>query len=172
MGQGLRGGAADRAGYPDLVPQRWKYRGDCSRIAGDRRDDLESGAIGWTHGDFTVGVPPKFHVDDYMAYVAPGRQDNHSWWCGEFGLPYDLNGDGGYANDWDQRLDVPATSCAGYIYPLILFQYRNATEPGFDFSYVQAESNGVFVDLNAGYDGVRDWREAGYYLGNKDEPAV
>ncbi len=126
-------------------------------------DDLESGAPGWTHGDFTATAAPHFHVDTYMAYAG-----TYSWWCGTFA--YDA--DGGYGNSWDDRLDVPTTGWAGYVYPVLEFAYRNDTEPGYDFTYVQAESGGAWVDLNRGFDGVHPWGTTGFYLGDKDDPAV
>jgi hypothetical protein len=126
-------------------------------------DDMESMAPGWTHGDFTATAAPHFHVDTYLAYSG-----TYSWWCGTF----DYDADGGYGNSWDDRLDVPATDWTGYLYPVLQFAYRNDTEPAYDFTYVQAESSGLWVNLNRGFDGVHAWGMAGYYLGNKDNPAV
>jgi hypothetical protein len=152
-------------------------------------DDLEPVPDpGWAHGDYTAGAPPRFHVASYLAY-----NGDSSWWCGSF----DYDEDGGYGNSWDGRLDVPPVEPttavremswgaikAGFrdgpgghrardrdpIYPVLTFAYRNDTEPGYDFTYVQAESLGAFTDLNRGYDGVHSWGEAGFYLGNMDLP--
>jgi hypothetical protein len=126
-------------------------------------DDMESMAPGWTHGDFTATAAPHFHVDTYMAYSG-----TYSWWCGNF----DYDADGGYGNSWDDRLNVPNTDWSGYLYPVFSFYYRNDTEPAYDFTYVQAESSGAWVNLNRGFDGVHAWGAAGFYLGNKDNPAV
>jgi len=126
-------------------------------------DDMETSAPGWTHGDFTAVAVPHFHVATYMAYAG-----SYSWWCGTFA--YDP--DGGYGNSWDDRLDVPATDWTSYVYPVIDFAYRNDSEPGYDYTYVQAESSGMWVNLNRGFDGATAWGPAGYYLGNKDNPAV
>ncbi len=125
-------------------------------------DDIESGTNGWTHGDFTATAVPHFHVDTYMAYAGS------SWWCGTFA--YDANG--GYGNNWDDRLDVPSTDWTGYSYPVITFEYRCDSEYGYDFTFVQAESSGNWVNLNRGYTGTESWSSGGYYLGNKDNPTV
>jgi hypothetical protein len=126
-------------------------------------DDMESMAPGWTHGDFTATATPHFHVDSYMAYAG-----SYSWWCGTFAY----NTSGGYGNSWDDRLSVPDTDWTTYVYPVLQFAYRGDSEPGYDFTYVQAESGGVWVNLNRGYDGPNAWGMAGYYLGDKDNPAV
>jgi len=53
-----------------------------------------------------------------------------------------------------------------------MFQYRNDSELGYDFTFVQAESAGTWVNLNRGYNGRIGWGPVAYYLGNKDNPAV
>ena len=125
-------------------------------------DDVESGASGWTHGDGTATGVPHFHADTYMAYSG-----TYSWWCGTFA--YDA--DGGYGNSWDDRLTCPPTPWAAGAYEVITFAYRNDTEPGYDYTYVQAESSGAYVNLNRGYDGVHPWGTTGFYLGLMDNPA-
>ncbi len=125
-------------------------------------DDIESGINGWTHGDFTATAVPHFHVDAYMAY------SGHSWWCGTF----DYDADGGYGNNWDDRLDIPPTDWTGYTYPVLTYEYRCDSEFGYDYTYAQAESSGAWVNLNRGYTGTDAWNAAGYYLGNKDNPAI
>jgi hypothetical protein len=124
-------------------------------------DDMETGAPGWTH--FDASVPTAYwHIDSYMAY------SGSSWWCGTFN--YDT--DGGYGNNWAQYLETPYLNLTvGTPYPVVRYQYRNDTESGFDFSFCEAESNGVFVPLNRGYDGVHPWSFNGHYIGNKDNPA-
>jgi hypothetical protein len=57
--------------------------------------------------------------------------------------------------------------------PVLTFAYRYDSEIGYDFTYVQAESNGVYVNLNRGYDGVQPWTDIGPYgfeLSNYDDP--
>jgi hypothetical protein len=125
-------------------------------------DDVESGEGGWTHGDATATYVPYFHVDPYLAYAG-----SYSWWCGTFA--YDA--DGGYGNGWDDRLTCPPADWTGFLYPVVTFAYRNDTEPAYDYSYVQAESMGAYINLNRGFDGVHPWGTTGYYLGDKDNPA-
>jgi hypothetical protein len=130
-------------------------------------DNIESGNQGWTHGDYTATMPPHFHVDSYMAYGGTG----HSWWCGNF----DYDGDGGYGNGWTDFLvipetGVPETSRGGSAGLAIGFDWRSDSEVGYDFSYVQAESGGVYVNLNQGMSGLVPWTSATFYLGDKDSP--
>jgi hypothetical protein len=119
-------------------------------------DDMESGENGWTHGDWTAtGSPPRFHVDTYMAYGDAG----HSWWCGSF----DYDADGGYGNNWFEYLNIPATdvSAAGP-YGVLTFAFRYDSEATYDFTYVQAESLGVWTTLGS-YDGYGAWFDIGDY---------
>jgi hypothetical protein len=125
-------------------------------------DDVESGEGGWQHGDYTATAVPHFHVDSYMAYAG-----QYSWWCGTFA--YDA--DGGYGNGWDDRLTCPPQNWTGYTYPVITFAFRGDSEPGYDFTYVQAESSGAYINLNRGYDGPHSWGVTGFYLGAMDNPA-
>jgi hypothetical protein len=114
-----------------------------------------------------------------MAY-----EGERSWWCGNF--DYDM--DGGYGNGWDDRLELPpiyvnpvpvedvswAVLKALYrdgtsgdrkgrgrdpVMPVLTFAYRHDSEIGYDFTYVQAESSGAYVNLNRGYDGVQPWTD-------------
>lgn len=126
-------------------------------------DDLEPVAHpGWTHGSYVV-PGPHFHVDTYLACSG-----DFSWWCGTFA--YDANG--GYGNQWEDWLNVPPTGWSGYTHPILSFCYRNHTEPAYDFTYVQAQSLGVWVNLNRGYDGFHPCTETGFYIGNMDDPAI
>jgi hypothetical protein len=125
-------------------------------------DNMEGSVSGWTTVDNTAGVTPRFHVDTYMAY------NGHSWWCGTF----DYDAVGGYGNSWDQRLNIPATDWSGATYPLLEMFVRYDSEPDYDFTYVQAESNGVFLDLNRGFNGVGNWQTWAAYIGPYDNPAV
>ena len=126
-------------------------------------DDIESGEGDWTHGDKTVGAAPHFHTDTYMAY-----EGGTSWWCGNF----DYDEDGGYGNNWDDRLDIPVTDWTGYTYPVIRFWERHDSEPDFDYTYVQAESSGIWISMNRGYHNTTTWDRKEYYLGWYDNPAV
>lgn len=125
-------------------------------------DDLETGGPGWTHGDYTVSAIHHFHVDQYLAYAG-----DYSWWCGNF----DYDADGGYGNSWNDYLVCDPVDWTDCIYPVLTFAYRNDTEPGYDFSFVDAESNCVWTHLNRGYDGVHPWTTTGFFLGNIDNPA-
>jgi hypothetical protein len=123
-------------------------------------DDNENGGVGWTHGDNTATESPRFHVDTYMAW--PGG--NYSWWCGE--LNHDFSGGDGYGNGWDQRLVLPPIdiSTPPATYPVLTFRYRHDSEPYYDYTWVQAESLGTYVNLNRGYDGSSGgWQDVGVY---------
>ena len=127
-------------------------------------DDIESGVNGWTSEDFSAGAAPHFHVDTYMAY-----EGTHSWWCGNF----DYDTDGGYGNSWDDRLVIPTTDLSAATYPILTYAFRHDSEMGYDYTYVQAESMGVFVNLNRGYDGSAPWTDIGIYgfiLATYDNP--
>jgi hypothetical protein len=158
-------------------------------------DDIEGDVSEWTTVDFTAAAEPHFHRDGYMAY-----EGDYSWWCGTF--EYDANG--GYGNGWDDRLDLPpvylnpvvvedvswgsikamyrddspvagAERTRDPVFPVLTFAYRHDSEIAYDFTYVQAESNGVFVNLNRGYDGFQPWTDIGPYgfdLSHYDDPLV
>jgi hypothetical protein len=117
-------------------------------------DDIEGNVGGWHSVSLATWGRPRFHLDTYMAY-----EDSFSWWCGSF----EYDADGGYGNSWDQRLSIPTVDWTDYIYPVLTFAFRCDSEAGHDFTYVQAESNGVFVNLNLGYDGTRPWLDLGLY---------
>ncbi|MFH1502114.1 MAG: hypothetical protein ABIG03_03610 [Candidatus Eisenbacteria bacterium] len=151
-------------------------------------DDLEDGAPGWTHGDDTW-IPPKFHVDTYMAYDDPEHEADHSWWCGE--LNPDFAGGDGYGNSWNQWLELPPVelgivsverttwgaikgmyrdsstpphpeAAKRSVTPALTFRYRYDCEPGYDYVWVEAESLGTWVNLNAGWDGKSGgWQDLG-----------
>lgn len=96
---------------------------------------------------------PRFHVSTHMAYNDTSAVENHSWWCGS-----DVYDQGGYGNEWREFLELPPVDVASSSYPIIAFVFRIDTEPDHDFVYVQAESNGVYVNLNRkGYSGRSDW---------------
>jgi hypothetical protein len=129
-------------------------------------DDVESGSEGWVTEDWSATATPHFHIDTYLAY-----EGLYSWWCGT--LDYDA--DGGYGNSWDDRLNLPPVDIGGATYPILTYAFRHDSEIGYDFTYVQAESNGVFVDLNRGYDDFQPWTDIGTYgfiLVAHDNPVV
>ncbi len=132
-------------------------------------DDMESGTNGWTSFDNTATTTPKFHLDTYYAY-----ERTYSWWCGELNAAF--SGGDGYANGWDMRLDIPPTDVSGATYPILTYALRYDSEPGYDYTYVQAESLGVFRNLNRGYNGTSGgWQDLGAYgfaIGNYDNPFV
>ncbi|MCK4409636.1 MAG: hypothetical protein KAW67_06095, partial [Candidatus Eisenbacteria sp.] len=117
-------------------------------------DDMEGDVSAYGTTDFTVGATPHFHWDTYMAY-----EGTYSWWCGTF----DYDADGGYGNSWDDRLIIPTLDLSAATYPILTYAFRHDSEMGYDYTYVQAESNGVFVDLNRGYDGKAPWTDIGLY---------
>lgn len=120
-------------------------------------DDMESGPGGWSTIDNTALATTKFHLDTYYAF-----QGTYSWWCGEFDAGF-AGGDG-YANSWDQRLDVPPTDVSGAYYPILTFAYRYDSEAGYDFTWVQAESLGGYRNMNPGYNGSSGgWHDYGVY---------
>jgi hypothetical protein len=116
-------------------------------------DDVEGGVNGWISSDLTATAVPHFHWDTYMAW------DGMSWWCGNF----DYDADGGYGNSWDDRLIIPTTDLSGATYPILTYVFRHDSEAGYDYTYIQAESLGVFVSLNRGYDGPAPWTDIGTY---------
>ena len=155
-------------------------------------DDIEGDVSSWATADLTAGEAPHFHWDTYLA------QEGYSWWCGTF--DYDANG--GYGNGWDDRLVLPPISVNPVVVenvswgeiksryressgrngdndgrdaamPVLTFAFRHDSEIGYDYTYVQAESMGVYVSLNRGYDGVQDWTDLGHYgfdLSSYDDP--
>ena len=129
-------------------------------------DDVEGGNIGWTTADLTATATAHFHIDTYLAY-----EGTYSWWCGTF----DYDSDGGYGNSWDDRLIFPVVDWTGYTYPILTYAFRHDSEVGYDYTYVQAESLGAFVNLNRGYDGFQPWTDIGIYgfvLEDYDNPFV
>ena len=136
-------------------------------------DDAESGENGWTHGDWTAVIAPRFHLDTYMAWGGSGR----SWWCGTF----DYDEDGGYGNDWYEFLGIPPVSLSSSgvpergrdpAIPVLTFSLRYDTEPGYDLVFVEAESGGAYVVLDS-YDGYAAWADLGdygYLVGACDDP--
>jgi hypothetical protein len=123
-------------------------------------DDNDEGVPEWTHGDNTAVATPHFHVDTY--YAAPGG--SYSYWCGE--LNPDFTGGDGYGNGWDDRLALPQLDLDDppSTYPVLTYKFRYDSEPDYDFTWVQAESMGVFVNINRGYDGSSSgWHDIGVY---------
>jgi len=118
-------------------------------------DDMEGDVSGYSTTDFSAGTVPHFHWDTYMAYLGSGM----SWWCGNF----DYDTDGGYGNAWDDKLVIPELDLTSAIIPVLTYAFRHDSEAGFDYTYIQAESLGVYVNLNKGYDGVAPWNDIGSY---------
>jgi len=151
-------------------------------------DDMSTGD-GWTTVDLTASVAPHFHIDTYMAFDDPEHEDDLSWWCGNF----DYDTDGGYGNSWDDRLHLPPVQVGSTaveevswgvikslyrdeavearerdprpdVMPVLTFAYRHDSEIGYDHTYVEAESLGVWRSLNSGYDGSSGgWQDMGVY---------
>ncbi len=116
-----------------------------------------SDATGFTTVDNTATAVPHFHIDIYMPFDGTDH-----WWCGNF----DYDTDGGYGNAWDDRLEIPATSVTGAVYPVLTFAHYFSSEFGWDFTYVQAKQGGAYVDMNAGYSGIISggtWVDLGSY---------
>ncbi|MCK4680333.1 hypothetical protein KAT82_04360 [bacterium] len=148
-------------------------------------DDVESGEGGWTHGDLTADIEPRFHVDSYQAYP----DGSYSYWCGM--LDPAFSGGDGYGNEWDQRLELPPIHLGGTsveemswggikamfrtdadpvrdgaqrdpTLPMLTFTYRHDSEIGYDYTCVQVESTGTWIDLNSGYSGSSGgWQDCG-----------
>ncbi len=116
-------------------------------------DDMEGDVSGWSSVDLSAGAAPHFHWDTYMAFAG------QSWWCGSF----DYDADGGYGNSWDDRLVIPELDLSVATYPILTYAFRHDSEVGFDYTYVQAESLGAYVNLNRGYDGSLAWTDIGLY---------
>jgi len=133
-------------------------------------DDMESGEGDWTHGDFTAGAIPHFHRSTFLPY-----EGTYSWWCGT--LDYDEPGEdeGGYGNDWVDYLVVPDLDLDGLgsAYPIMTFAYRFDLEPDYDYAWIEAESLGVYTNLNRGYTGSssgwQDYGIFGFLLGDYDQ---
>jgi hypothetical protein len=121
-------------------------------------DDMESGDGGWTHVDRTASGTPEFRIDDEVAYAG-----GHSWWCGEENGAF--SGGSGYGNNWDQILSLPELDVSGATYPTLDFVYSSDSEAGYDYTYVQAESSGAYVNLIAPVDGVHAWTSRSVPLG-------
>jgi len=127
-------------------------------------DDIEGDVSEWSTSDLSAGAVSHFHLDTYMAY-----EGTYSWWCGTF----DYDADGGYGNSWDDRLVIPPLDLSGATYPILTYAFRHDSETDYDFTYVQAESMGAYVNLNRGYDGVAPWTDIGVYgfiLATYDNP--
>ncbi len=117
-------------------------------------DDMESGVGGWTSVDNTATSTPHFHLDTFMAY-----EDTYSWWCGNF----DYDADGGYGNSWDDCLILPPLDLTGATYPILTYAFRHDSETDHDYTYVQAELHGAYVNLYPGYHGKQPWTDIGLY---------
>jgi hypothetical protein len=125
-------------------------------------DDIEGDVSGWSHGSGWTG--PHFHVDTYMAWD-DGEAPDYSWWCGNF--DYDANG--GYGNNWSDRLDLPPIDTSGFPMVALECRYLFDTELGYDYVYVEAESSGAWVGLNVNT-GSGPWHQPQHDLTGFDNP--
>ncbi len=127
-----------------------------------------SAVTGFTTLDYTVSLTPHFHISSYMAFDATDH-----WWCGSF----DYDGDGGYGNGWDDRLELPPVDVSAAAYPVLSFAHYYDSESGYDRTYVQARKDGPYTNLHGGYSGRipggawADLGTYGYELTGVDEPA-
>ena len=140
-------------------------------------DDMESGEGLWSHWDKTALQSPEFWRSDLSGTNYSPYGGDLSWWCGNY--TWDAPGDlpGGYANDWNQYLVIPELNLAGmgsYGYGILTFAYRHDMEVDYDYCWVQAESLGVYTNLNKGYNGLsegwQDYGVFGFLLGTYDDP--
>jgi hypothetical protein len=114
-------------------------------------DDNEHGGVpgpGWTTGDDSATPQTIYwHVSTFNA--EPGG--TYSYYCGE----ETLTPDGGYRNSLDQRLDIPSTPHPApygmpyYPAPLLSYDRRYDSEPGFDWTQVELHQGGVYVGVYA-----------------------
>jgi len=116
---------------------------------------MEGDVSGWHSVDFTVGATSRFHWDQYMAFEGSG----YSWWCGTF----DYDADGGYGNMWDERLYLPPVDLSTNLYPVLTFAFRHDSEVAYDCTHLQAKEDGIYVNLNYGYEGQLPWTDIGTY---------
>jgi hypothetical protein len=123
-------------------------------------EDQDSGAPGWYSVDQTVGAAPHFHVDTYFACDLAGHVGPEHYWCGEQNAAW-AGGDG-YANSWDDRLELPPVLVAAGNYQILTFKYSFDSEVGYDYTYVQAKQGGIYINLNNGYNGSSGgWNDLG-----------
>jgi len=118
--------------------------GDADPNYGDFED--EQGAPswdGWLGIDHTAAADTFWNVSDYFAAnLDPGTVPNHAWWCGD-DIPSCGGGDpdGGYGNNWDQRLDwrgtVPDNTVNTTVTVEAVINYDS--EPGYDYLNLQYE---------------------------------
>jgi hypothetical protein len=136
------------------------YDGDYSWWCGNFDYDTDGGyGNAW---DDRLELPP--------ISVNPSPVENVSWGAIK-ALFADIDSDGA-AGDGPGESAEPAEGSdesQGHrrgrdpVYPILTFAFRHDSEPAYDYTYVQAESNGVYVNLNRGYDGVQPWTDIGPY---------
>jgi hypothetical protein len=113
-------------------------------------DQMDAGEGLWTHVDNTASGPQpiRWHVTTHLAHPS----GTYSYFCGvepPTGWAGDVAGDGGYGNDWDQRLDMPVIDWTGAVYPLLSYSTRFDLEPNYDYGTLEAQVSGVFVSVMA-----------------------
>ncbi len=167
-------------------------------------DDMEGDVSEWSTADLTASVSTEFHIDTYHAFDDPEHEQDHSWWCGRldasfaggdgygnswdqrlelppvhlgnstveeisWGVIKSLYRDGAGESGRSSRDSRPEAM------PVLTFVYRHDSEVGYDRTYVEAESLGVWRPLNDGYDGSSGgWQDIGAYgfvLTDYDDPA-
>ncbi|HOX26645.1 MAG TPA: FlgD immunoglobulin-like domain containing protein [Candidatus Krumholzibacteria bacterium] len=101
---------------------------------------------GWTHADLTYSPDSYWQVSNYLPSAG-----SYSMWCGTT-----FDGDAGYGNDWSQNLVFtytvanPGQSSVVHWTSIV----DQDSEPAYDFTYVEWNQGGVWVELGA-YDGNR-----------------
>jgi hypothetical protein len=169
-------------------------------------DDMEGDVSGWSHYDQSTWLQASFHPDTYLAFDDPLYETDYSWWVGLLDPSLsggDGYGNGWY--QWLRLPPVDLTQTVvqnmswGAIktlyresatpesqgksrderptaYPVLTFAYRYDSEPDYDCTYLQAQSEGDYVNLNNGYSGSSGgWHDLGLYgylVGEYDNPLV
>lgn len=76
-----------------------------------------------------------WHTDTLNAYAG-----TNSWWCGDEGDGWP--GGWGYGNSWNQWIQTPEMSLPASGTYTLDFMHRYDVEPGYDYCYVEASTNG------------------------------
>ena len=98
-------------------------------------DDMEGDVSEWYSEDLTASIAPEFHIDTYLAFDDPARDEDHSWWCGR--IDSEFAGGDGYGNSWDQRLELPPVHLGSSVveemnWGAIKALYRDGPDDGGD----------------------------------------
>jgi hypothetical protein len=163
-------------------------------------DDMESGGDWWSHGDATAVAVPRFHVDAYLSHpegghsywcgvLDPGYSGGDGYgnaWDQRLRLPaVYIEGSSAERTSWGAvkaRFRAEAAGDRSAVeeddprqrsaIPILTFDYRCDSEPGYDFTWVQAESAGAWFSLDGGYTGSSGgWQqETGFDLSGFGDP--